>query len=217
MIRSLKTLLLTVALTAPWALGVVSSHAAEFHCAVEPCQVTVQPDGIGETAHQEFALAQGGNFLLFTCNTMSGEGKIGPKAKTTEELVVHNIEYQTCAGGGFAGIKMNGCDYRFFAAGEMSIECPGEQKIEWEVLECTTTIGSQGPLKGIKYHNLGKTKKERITVEMQVEGIKGIVEKKGCLLDPGEFTGEIRTSNIILTGETSPEGGEPVIANVWWE
>jgi hypothetical protein len=172
MIRNLKILVSAVAvLTALDALGASGVHAAEFHCSVEPCRVTLKPDGTGKTAHQVFIIRNAAESVSFTCASVSGEATMATKTK--KELTVTNVEYQGCFTiGTEARVKMNECDYLFGAEGEFSIKCPAGKKIEWIVLGCTATIGEQGPLPGMKYHDAGITKSE-LTVETAVAKVKG--------------------------------------------
>jgi hypothetical protein len=201
------------ALAAVCALGLSSAQAAEFHCSVEPCRVTVKPDGTGKTRHQVFVIGNGSESISFTCNEVSGEGT--PLVKTSLELTISKIEYQTCAVIGTAvAIKMNGCDYLLTAEGKFSIKCPPGQKIEWNVLGCTATIGAQGPLSGVKFSNISS--KSEITMETAVKGIKGTLDGPECVMKLGEFTaGEIVTGNVILTAET--DNAEAKMASFWWE
>jgi hypothetical protein len=143
---------------------------------------------------------------------MSGEGT---QFKTSLELTITKVEYQGCVGVGLAAIKMNGCDYLFTSGGQMSIKCPEGKKIEWILFGCVATIGSQGPLNGLKFHDAGTTKTE-LTVESLVKGINGTIDAAAeCALAPGAFEGEVMTGNVILTGET--DNVEAKMANFWWE
>jgi hypothetical protein len=218
MIRNLKILTFAaIAVTVISAVSASSAQAAEFHCSVEPCRLTLKPDGPvpSLTAHQNFRFnSPKGDSIEFTCRSVSGEAT--QSAKTSTEITLTNIEYQNCASGGFfTAVKMNGCDYLFTSAGQMSIECPVGQKIEWFTFKCVVTIGPQGPLNGVKFHDAGFTKSE-ITVENLVKGIKGTIdESPTCLVAQGASEAESKTANSILTAET--DNAEIVMANAWWE
>jgi hypothetical protein len=218
MVRNLKILILAVvALTVISASSASGAQAAEFHCSEEPCRLTLKPDGAvpSLTAHQAFRFnSPKGDSIEFTCNSVSGEAT--QSAKTSPEITLTSIEYQTCGSGGFfTAVKMNGCDYLFTAAGQMSINCPVGQQIEWFTFKCVVTIGPQGPLSGVNFHNVGFSKSE-ITVENLVKGIKGTIdESPTCLVAPGASEAEFRTTNSILTAEKDNAGVEMV--KVWWE
>jgi len=215
MVRGLKSLLcLAMALTAFGALGASGVQAAEFHCSVESCRLTLKPDGTGKTAHQVFTVAPSGENVAFTCGSITGEATMA--TKTAKELTFVNVEYQDCTTiGTNVSIKMNGCDYLINNLTQMWIKCPAGKKIEWLVLGCTATVGEQGPLSGGKFHDAGTSKSE-LTIEMPVKGISGTIDgSEGCLLKAGAFTGGIETGNAILTGET--DNAEAKMANVWWE
>ncbi|MET0557842.1 MAG: hypothetical protein ABW065_04130 [Solirubrobacterales bacterium] len=189
------------------------ASAAEFHCSVDPCRVTVKPDGTGKTAHQVFQVwtnAESESFA-FTCDSISGDGTL--ETKTSKELELTNVEYHGCLAELESSVKMNGCTYLLNASGQMSIKCPKGKQIEWAALKCTVTIGEQGSLSTIKYQGVGGGKSE-LTVQTTVAKIKATVEA-GCAMKPGEAEGRITTASFILTAETDNEAAE--MANVWWE
>jgi hypothetical protein len=68
MIRNLKILLAAaMALAALEAISASGAQAAEFHCTVEPCRVTLKPDGTGKTAHHVLVVRKGEASGSFTC------------------------------------------------------------------------------------------------------------------------------------------------------
>ncbi len=217
-IRYIKTLLFTAVVpTVFWAVGASGVQAAEFHCAVEPCRVTLKPDGSGKTAHQLWVFRnETGDAFPITCGSISGEATL--PTKTAKELTVTNVGYQNCVTAfEWVSIKMNGCHYLFTSAGELSIGCPENEKIEIFIPDfgnCLVTIEAQGPLSGIKYHDAGLPKAE-LTIETAVKGIKSTIDNKPCGIPSGEYKGEITTGNAILTGETDNE--EAKMVNFWWE
>lgn len=220
MIRNSKVLIAgAMVLTAFCALGAWGAQAAEFHCSVEPCRVTAKPSGeVGTSAaHQYFIVKDPSVSVGFTCNSISGEGTLA--AKTATQLTLTAIEYQSCSIiGTQVVVKMNGCGYIFLAAGEMSIECPVGKKIEWVILNCTLTIGAQGPLPLVgkfKYRDPAGTKSE-LVVETAVQGIEGILDPSMLCGEAVEFhEAEIVTGNFLLTAET--DDAEANMANVWRE
>jgi hypothetical protein len=125
MIRNFKALITAgMALTALGAIGAVSAHAAEenFHCSIEPCTLTLKPDGATTTAHHVFVVkgesnaGVKGSTASFTCNELSGEST--QANKTFNEATFTNLKYNTCKVAGETVIAdMNTCDYRFTSAG----------------------------------------------------------------------------------------------------
>jgi len=202
------------------AANVTGAAAAEFHCTVEPCRVTLKPDGETKTAHQVLTVKKEiGGFVVeaygFTCSSVTGEGTL--VGKLSKEMTLFNLEYHNCVTiGTNAQVKMNGCDYVLGSSGTLSVKCPPGAKIEWIAIGCTATIGEQGPLFGPTFHDAGTTKSE-MTVQSATKKIHGIIEEsKECSAEPGEFTlGEITTGSFILTAEKDNPFLEMV--NVWWE
>jgi len=213
MIRNLKVLIAAaMALAVIGALGASGAQAAEFHCSVEPCRVTMKPDGTGKTAHHVILFKDGkGNTFSTTCNTVTGEATMS--TKTSTELTISNIVGETCGIGTTNSVfKTNGCHYLIKSAGTLTITCPEGKIMEYigGVLgsECSYNIPPQGPLSGVKFHNLGTSE---VTMEMAVQKLKVTTNGK-CPFETSE--GEFTTANTILTSETDPGG---VMANVWWE
>jgi hypothetical protein len=230
MIRNLKILIaVAMALVAFGAISVSGAQAAEFHCSVEPCTVTVKPDGTpglaGKTAHSVFIVKQGAVSVSTTCQQVSGDSTSA--SKTFKTLTLGQLVYSGCdVAGGASTVKMNGCEYHIVSPGvaphdaTMQIKCPAGKVIEEEVpaTGCLITIGSTGILGGgLKFHDAetGGIKKELITAETTVNGIPVTIVTNTCPggLVKGAATGEITTWNFELTGETT----SGVMANVWWE
>src|SRR4051812_44687039 len=118
MIRNLKILIAAaMALAALGAISASGAQAAEGHCSIEPCKVTVLPDGTpgiaGKTAHQVFVVKQGVNSTSVTCQKISGDGTV--LTKTFKTIQLGNVAYSTCtlATGSPADVRMNGCEYHF--------------------------------------------------------------------------------------------------------
>jgi hypothetical protein len=85
-----------------------------------------------------------------TCNSVSGEATSA--TETTSSQTFSNIKYSGCTFiGQAATVAMNGCTYTVSAAGEITINCTGTNKIEIIIPGCTATIEGQPPLKGITY------------------------------------------------------------------
>jgi hypothetical protein len=231
MIRNLKVLILAaMALAAFGALAASGAQAKEFRCSVEPCRVTLKPDGAvgSKTAHQVFVVENKGTEIkesvAFTCEQTTGEGT--SSKKTAKELLIKNISYDGCnvIGGGAVTVKMNGCNYFFKAEpGTVTIqECEAGKQIEIKLgTGCVFTIGSQGPLAGIAYHTSGVAPNRELTLETDVHGIRTTIADNGndtkalCGIEPAaELEGTYTTGNTILTGETDPGG---VMAETWFE
>jgi hypothetical protein len=230
MIRNLKILIAAaMALAALGAISASGAQAAEGHCSVEPCKVTVLPDGTpgtaGKTAHQVFVVTQGANSTSVTCQKIEGNATVATKTFKTVQL--GNIAYSACAlsTGSPADVKMNGCEYHFETPGvaphdaKVKVVCPAGKEIEIEVtaeIKCLMKIGSQGPLGGgLKFHDAetGGVKKELITAETTVSGVAVTVVGKCDAITEGAATGAITTGNVELTGGTT--GG--VMGTLWWE
>jgi hypothetical protein len=229
MIRNLKILIAAaIALAAFGAVGASGAQGAEFHCSVEPCKVTVLPDGTpgvaGKTAHQVFIVKQGAISVSTTCQKVSGNGTVATKTFKTWTLPAPN--YSNCDVAGAAStVKMNECDYHISVPGvppddaTVEVRCPIKpMEIEVTATGCLFTIGSTGVLSGgLKFHDAetGGVKKELITAEATVSGIPVTVNSKcaGVGLTAGAATGEYTTGNVELTGGTAAG----VMGNLWWE
>ncbi len=228
MIRTLKILVAAaMALAAVGAIGASGVQAAEFHCGVQPCTMTVKPDGkpgpTGKTAHQVFILKQGGTSLVLTCQQLTGEAT--SETKTFKTLTLKSIQYHTCPFlGETVTFRMNGCEYHFEVGGihhaGMQIKCPEGQSIEIEIpaTGCLLSIGETGALTGgltFKDAETEGTKKTEITAETTVTNIPTTVNNK-CPggLKEGAATGEITTGNFELTAE---EDGTEKHTTLWWE
>jgi hypothetical protein len=235
MIRNLKVLLAAaMALAAFGAIAASGASAAEYHCTVEPCRVTLKPDGTAKTAHHVF-IVRGKNGAgeavsgSFTCSSLDGEGT--SLTKTTKELTIINLNYTECnIAGTPVTVHMNGCDYHFVSGppSTVTIKCPAGKQIELTilsagVLKCTVDVPAQ-TLGGITYHdaNTGGVPKTELTVETAVKDITGInataaaggscipfIGFNGVTAEGGEYT----TGNTIITGETTAG----VHGGVWYE
>ncbi len=227
MFRNLKILIAAaMALAAFGAIGVSGAQAAEFHCSVEPCTITVKPDGkpgpTGKTAHHVFIVKQGATSVSSTCQQASSHATAEEKEAT--ELTFTNIVYSACnVAGEEATIKMNGCDYRSEVGGvhhaTVQIQCPAEKVIEIEApaIGCKMTVGNTEVLGGgstFKDAETGGVKKTEVTSETTVTNIPVTVVNNKCPeLKEGAATGEITTANVELTAETDPGG---VKASLWY-
>ncbi len=230
MIRNLKTLIAAaMALVALGAISASDAQAAEFHCSVEPCTITVKPDGTpgptGKTAHQVFIVRQGGVSVSTTCEQLTGHGTSATKTFNTFTLT--KIIYHECnvAGEKPTTVRMNGCQYHFAIGGvhdaTAEIRCLGSEKIEIEVpaTGCLIMVGSTGVLAGgltFKDAETNGVKKTEITAEVTVTNISGEVNNK-CPggLKEGAITGEYTTGNVELTAE---EDEAPFThLKLWWE
>lgn len=206
MIRNLKILVLAaMALAALGVLGASGTQAAEFHCSVSPCQVTMKPDGTGKTAHHVIDLYGG---FTTTCTAVTGEATLSEKTST--ELTIGNIQGEGCSFlGQPAFLISNGCHYLLKAAGTLTVVCPAGKVIENQGgLGCTYNIPPQGPLPGISYHNV----ESGVTIEISIKEMAVESIGPGC---GGEYTkAQYTTGNVLLTSETDPGG---VMANFSWE
>jgi len=219
MIRNLKVLLAAaMAVGVLGALSASGAQAAEFHCSVEPCRVTVKPDGTGKTAHQVITIKVGSQTFSTTCNTITGEGT--SSTKTFKELTLTNIVGAECSiQGEAANLTMNGCHYLMkvtgASTGSLTIICPAGKQIEAGTnggSGCIYNIPAQGPLNGFKFHN--NEAKTEITVETSITGMAVTINNKCYGIKEGPAEAEFTTGNTILTSETDPGG---VMASLWWE
>jgi hypothetical protein len=231
MIRNLKVLLAAaMALAAFGAVAASGASAAEYHCTVEPCRVTLKPDGTGKTAHHVFIVKKGAASGSFTCNTLDGTGLSA--TKTTNILTIESLNYTECnIVGTPVTVDMNGCNYVFSATpATVTIACPVGKQIELTIkekteggvehLRCTVDVAGQGPLTGITYHDAGTTKTE-LTVGALVKDITSVTATPpagGSCIPYVGFNGaadeaEYLTGNTIITGETTAG----VHGGVWYE
>jgi hypothetical protein len=219
MIRNLKVLFGAVlVVTALGAIGASLSQAAKFHCSVEPCRFTLDPDGVGKVAHHVFIIDDKNTkeSVSFTCARLTGEGTA--EFIPTTEATVTNLNYNDvpCTIDGSTGVTVNmmGCDYRFNSAGTVRVECPTGERIRIEKTGCTYEIGPQGPLNGILFFG----GRPEITAAANVANIAVTMTgtTAACLLNPAdEFEGTYTTGNTRMTAETDSEFS--VMAECWWE
>jgi hypothetical protein len=235
MIRNLKVLFgAALVLVAVGAISASGAQAAEFHCSVEPCRyrASKDPSVSAKTYHHVFIvddITTGGS-VSFTCPTITGEGRT--ETKTSASLTLENINYNDEAepptnttkclvnGSGELSVNMMGCDYRFFANGEVEIVCvaPNEIRIELKT-GCVISVPPQ-KLKGITYHNTGVAPKREVTVEANVKDITGIKFAGGAakcfgIAETDKLEGTYTTGNTTVTAET--DVATPVRADGWWE
>jgi hypothetical protein len=230
MIRNLKiAIAAAMALAALGAIGASGAQAAEGHCSVESCTITIRPDGIpgpdGTTAHHVLSVRQDSLGASVTCRQVSGDATV---AKTFKTLQLGQIVYSTCdVSGTSATVKMNGCEYHFEAPGvvphdaKVKVVCPVGKEIEIEVPStgCLMKIGSSKVLSGgLKFHDAetGGIKKDLITAETTLTGIVVTIANEFCSpyqLSKGSASGLYTTGNVELEGETKAG----VHAGLWWE
>ncbi len=230
MIRNLKVLLAgALALTALGAIA-ASAHAAdEFNCSVTPCVGTLRPDGTPNTKQSHHVFIVDGltsGSVSFTCESLSGEGSIA--SSPVKEVTATNLKYNNCTANGSAGVvvDMNGCTYKFFAAGgrtdeaEVEVICPTGKKIEITYNGCVMDISGGFKSRGIGYTTIGSqaNKNREITVTTNVDIPSATIQATGtqaqCLINPSQsFTGTYTTGNTIVTGETTAG----VMAEAWYE
>ena len=215
MIRNLKILIAAaMALTALGAIGASGAQAAnEYHCAVEPCTVTIKPDGVvpNKTSHHLFEVTQGAVSVATTCNQLSGRANSAKKTATS--LTFTELVYSGCNIAGSAStVNMNGCDYLFTATGlntsSVTVTCPEGKKIEITepVSGCVVSVGSQPAVAGIKTHDpkTGGIAKTELTAEaaVTINGNASANAKCGGFgLKAEGVTGHYTTGNVELTGE----------------
>ena len=200
----------------------VTRYPRNFNCSTEPCRYTLKADGTGKTAHHVIVVSNSAaESASITCNQLTGEATAG--AKVVTELTFTSLAYDVCTVNGLeAKAKANGCDYLLGGDGSLTIQGCAGGKIEFEIAAtgCVFSIGAQGPLFGVNYHNIGEKEKTtaEVTIETKVAGLAAGVSgsKEKCGIDPSKtpITAEYTTGNSIATAETDPGG---VMANAWWE
>lgn len=225
--------LIATAVASFGALGASSAQAIpEFHCQNLNCIIELKKDGVSKTAHHVFIVKKGTSAGIFTCEYLKGKATVSTvNGATTEVTLNENLEYSPanpkestlgCSiGSEPVVVDFNGCDFRFTAAGEVTIiKCLTGKQIQLTVgapVKCTVAVPGQGPLKSVKYHDAGTEKKE-ITVEVTLTKVAGEVGA-GCKpyvgFESEKFTeSEYTTGNTIVTGL---EDGGPNDVKVWWE
>ncbi len=229
MIRNLKILIAAaMALAAFGAISAPGAQAAEGHCGVEPCTITIKPDGkpgpTGVKAHQVFIVKQGGSSVSTTCQQVTGDATAATKTFST--ITLTNIVYHTCyIAGENSTAKANACEYHYAVGGTHNataqVKCPVGVEIGLEVpaTGCLITIGSTGVLGGgltFKDAETNGTKKTEITAEVTVTNIPVTVNNSKCPggLVAGPATGEYTTGNGVLTAE---EDGTQTHTSLWFE
>ena len=236
MTRNLKVLLgAAMALAALGAFGVSAAQAhtpAEFHCEVEPCEATLEGDGASgsTTAHHVFVVKNGnGETASFTCDLLTGDASKPTKSFT--EVEFGNLNYDGCKLGteptGTTTVKTNGCRYNFAAAGTATITgCEAGKKIEIvpnKPAGCVTTVGEQGPLTGITYHNEGTPnqtpRSTLVTASAKVPGIAVTMDGTCSIPNVAPITSEYTTGNTLARGYKGGGSDHANTANrldVWW-
>jgi hypothetical protein len=93
-----------MALAALGAIAASGALAAEYHCTVEPCRVTLKPDGAvpSKTAHHVFVVigtdaSKNAVSGSFTCNSLDGTGL--SETKATKELTITELTFTGCSIG----------------------------------------------------------------------------------------------------------------------
>lgn len=222
MIRNLKILALAgMALVALGAFAASGAQAAEFRCSVEPCRYTAKPDGVGKTTHQVFVASNAaGESVLFTCQQLTGVATTA--GKTTSELTFSSLGLGLpCSVNSSTTVTiiLNGCHFTYGASGTFSIKgCLGGGGFELNAPStgCALNVPEQGPVSGVKFHNVGEESKTTTEITAEVSGLplSGSVTKQcGIDLSKTPITVEYKTGNFLITSETDPGG---VMANAWW-
>ena len=208
MIRNLKALMLAVMAIA--AVSAVAASAAQavptFRSELANTVITATQDGAGKTAHYVFDTAGG----TLTCNEIHLNGT---QTGATAEVVTLTAEYTNCSFlGQAATVKMEACDFRFWANGDVDVHddtglsgnCKHhEQGIKVSIPGCTTIVPEQTGLKSVKYHNItGASGKLEITMEQSISNLTYDSTGAACPKQPaGTYAdGAITTGNMIIKG-----------------
>ena len=215
MIRSLKILLAAaMALSALGAIGASGAQAAnEFHCSVEPCTVTIKPDGPvpNKTAHHVLIITQGAVSVSSTCNQLSGEGTVAHKTFT--EITFTNLKYTGCnIAGSSSEVRINDCHFRLNAFGVnaalVTLACVDHFEITEPVTGCTIKVGPQkAAVPGVTFNDpkTGGIAKTELTASFALTIQETILVNSKCGgfgLAEGAATLHYTTGNVELTAET---------------
>lgn len=220
MIRNLKVLVLAgMAMAAFGAFAASGAQAAEFHCSVEPCRYTLQPDGTGKTAHQVFqAKNSAGEFIRVTCPQLAGEATTTGKAESELTVTRVGLGLPCSFLGSAIGYNVNGCNLVFGAAGTFAIKgCKGI--VFPAPTGCSLELPEQEPVSGVAFHNVGEEAKGTTEITGEINALPiagsltGTTGQCGIDMTKTPITVEYLTGNFLITGETDPGG---VMANAWW-
>jgi hypothetical protein len=245
MIRNLKILLAAAMALAAFGAFSASAHAAEekFHCSVEPCTWTLQPDEAAgtTTAHHVFVVkgttAAGAEASVsFTCNQLTGHATSA--VKTPTELTFTNLTYTNSANvdkckvgaSETVTVDFNGCHYLFTSTGgataagsEVHVQCPAGAAIVVTIKDtaCLSVTPFTSP--GIKYHDSGLggakhigTATANVAVPKAAMHLTNVGDANCSAIGLSTLHGATYTTgNTLITGET--EAVPPVMANVWFE
>jgi hypothetical protein len=212
MIRNLKALLLaSMALAALSAVSASAASATSFNSEATNTIIKGTGDGTGKTAHQVFDAAGG----TVTCNDVH---LTGTQTGTTATVITLTAEFTTCTFlGQAATVKMEACDFRFHASGDVDVHDDSglsgnckhhEQGIKITIPGCTVIVPEQTGLKSVKYHNITVGGKSAVTAEANVSGITYDSTGAACPKQPaGTYAdGTFTTGNAIITGTDEATG-----------
>ena len=232
MTRNLKVLLGIAMALGAFGVSAAQAHTlAEFHCEVSPCEATLEGDGASgtATAHQVFVVKNGnGETASFTCDLLTGSATVS--VKTFTEVEFGNLAYDGCKLGteptGTLTEKMNGCKYNFTAVGTVTITgCEAGKKIEIipnKPAGCIITVGEQGPLTGITYHNEGTPNQTPrstvVTASTKIPGIVPIIHGPCSIPNVAPLSAEYTTGNTIVRGykDGSDHSNTANRVDIWW-
>jgi hypothetical protein len=194
--RILITLTTTILILA----ATTTTATAFFKTSFNQYPTTIRATGINHT----FTAA--GGLLIVVCQAEFQGNAQNPGPAGGSQLTVRPY-YNQCHGklngGAPVGVTVttNGCIYNLHQAkgatkGEVSVQCPGTNTIEFEVVGCAIKVGQNLNLKGLTYTNEGSPKK--VNVKTEIKGIKYTAAGCGELIKAGvhedaEYTSESKT------------------------
>jgi hypothetical protein len=198
MIRTLK---LSMALTALLALGAVGVSSAQ--AATSGLDVGTTPTHsawlTGEQATQnKLIITSGTETVTVKCSTATFQATTADGTVNEATVTPGYGGVNACTlGGSFATVDINSCKYTLTdtltsLVANADVVCPGTSKIEITSAGCTVTVGSQGPLGSVTFSN-NAGPPEHVTATLAVKNI-AVTGDAGC---PANLVG---AHNAELTG-----------------
>jgi hypothetical protein len=218
MIRTIKALGLSAMALLLVGAFAASASAAEFHSESINTTTTVEQEGT-----QNFTAAGG----TIECTKARFEAKSTAKTTASQTFTPLQVTEGTASEVGFGGctflgikvnVAMNGCDFKFFAAGTVDIECTTPNEITYKVSSvfgsCEVRIPDQKALSAVTYTNVGAGTTREITVHVNISGIKYSNTGSLCPKAAGTYTDGKYVGTQIATGEVT---GTNTHTPIWWE
>jgi hypothetical protein len=197
MIRNAKILgLAIVAALALTAVMASAASAANFTAASYPVKIS----GTQSESHK---FTVGGGTVTCTTATFAGEATA---ASATQTIVP---SYSNCTAFGFVGATVTGfsstgCDYTFYAGGNVDLDCAsGDVQIDAGTCTVTLQAANNQNLSKNTYTN-DKPTAGKVTVDTAVGGIHANVTSGfGCPVAGGTYSNGTYTGTTVMEGKNS--------------